>query len=361
MATTAVHDGGVRVQVRRRGRRLRVGDRVRLRDRDEILATLDDGGRLDGLPFMPEMLALAGRHLTVEAVVHRTCDTIKDRSPGATTRRMHRTVHLRDVRCDGSAHGGCQAQCLIYWKEDWLERLPGGPTAAGAPVGGTDPVPGGTEVPAVLSRATRREGSTEEEPRWSCQATEVVRASSYVSMRDPRMWVADVRSGNSTVRGALAAAWLLVIGKLQVVTARLPRPLRVRDRRRFPALQPTGECRAVPPLDLRPGEEVEVRPQEEILAILDPDDRRGPRFNGDMLVMAGQRGRVLGRVERIIDERTGRMLKLRDCTVVEGVWCDGERFALCRRKIYTYWREAWLRRVPGSDGAQTLDRARGAG
>jgi hypothetical protein len=36
---------------------------------------------------------------------------------------MENAVHLTGVRCDGQAHGGCQAGCLIYWKEAWLKRV----------------------------------------------------------------------------------------------------------------------------------------------------------------------------------------------------------------------------------------------
>src|SRR5208282_3103330 len=37
-------------------------------------------------------------------------------------RRVHQAIHL-DTRCDGSAHGGCQASCLLFWKEAWLKPL----------------------------------------------------------------------------------------------------------------------------------------------------------------------------------------------------------------------------------------------
>ncbi len=36
------------------------------------------------------------------------------------TRKLKNTVHL-ETRCDGEAHDGCQAGCLLYWKEDWLK------------------------------------------------------------------------------------------------------------------------------------------------------------------------------------------------------------------------------------------------
>ena len=40
---------------------VRSGDLVSLRPPEEILATLDEQGCLDGVPFMPEMLRFFGR------------------------------------------------------------------------------------------------------------------------------------------------------------------------------------------------------------------------------------------------------------------------------------------------------------
>ena len=45
--------------------RLCAGDWVEVRSRDEILATLDKDGRLDGMPFMPEMFAFCGKRFRV--------------------------------------------------------------------------------------------------------------------------------------------------------------------------------------------------------------------------------------------------------------------------------------------------------
>src|SRR5262245_45039589 len=39
----------------------------------EILATLDERGAIDGLPFMPEMLAYCGKRLRVELRADKTC------------------------------------------------------------------------------------------------------------------------------------------------------------------------------------------------------------------------------------------------------------------------------------------------
>ena len=71
------------------------------------------------MPFMPEMLRHVGRRYTVTRRVDKICDTIA----ATGSRRMHATVYLDDLRCDGSGHGGCQAGCKIYWKEAWLRRV----------------------------------------------------------------------------------------------------------------------------------------------------------------------------------------------------------------------------------------------
>ena len=173
---------------------LRVGQRVRVRSREDILQSLDEGARIDGLPFMPEMLKFAGQELTVDAVTHRTCDTVKTTGTSGTTRGMAGAVHLTGARCDGSAHGGCQARCLLYWKEDWLESV-----KAGNPSADMGEMPSLDDVPALLARATRGEGDTTEDPVYSCQATEVLQATCFVSPRDPRIWVRDVRSGNASM------------------------------------------------------------------------------------------------------------------------------------------------------------------
>jgi hypothetical protein len=95
-----------------------------------------------------------------------------------------------------------------------------------------------------------------------------------------------------------------------------------------------------------------VRSRAEIEATLDDNGAlRGLRFGAEMLPYCGRRARVHALVDRIIDEKTGRMLRLRDCVILEDVWCQGTFRALCRRKIYTYWREAWLRRVESSKDA----------
>src|SRR6188474_3100155 len=100
--------------------RLGVDDWVEVKSKDEILRTLDENGRLDGMPFMPEMFAFCGRRLRVNKRAHKTCDTVFP----TRSRRINNAVHL-ETRCDGKAHGGCEARCLIFWKEAWLKPVDG--------------------------------------------------------------------------------------------------------------------------------------------------------------------------------------------------------------------------------------------
>ena len=81
---------------------LRAGELVEVLGEDQIMATLDERGELDGLPFMPEMLQFCGRRFRVDKLAVKLCDTIG--SSGMY--RMRDAVHLEGVRCDGQAHGG---------------------------------------------------------------------------------------------------------------------------------------------------------------------------------------------------------------------------------------------------------------
>src|SRR6188768_1328491 len=95
------------------------GDWVEVRSKEEILRTLDSKGRLDGLPFMPEMFEFCGKRFRVMKRAHKTCDTVNQTGG----RRMASAVHLEGVRCNGEAHGNCHALCLIFWKEAWVKSV----------------------------------------------------------------------------------------------------------------------------------------------------------------------------------------------------------------------------------------------
>jgi hypothetical protein len=321
---------------------LRVGEIVEVRSEAEILATLDENGELDGLPFMPEMLAWCGRRLRVEKLALKLCDTIE----WTGMYRIRDAVHLEMSRCDGQAHGGCQAGCSIYWKEAWLKRIPAGESAL-------DPEPGPAPrcTLATLTAAARRppDSAAPGEERYACQATELLRAApERIPSWDARQYLQDVRSGNA---GALATIRTVCVGlfnEYQDLSRRLlPRPLRIRDGRRYPFIEGNLKKTPIETLDLQPGDLVRVKSKEEIVRTLDTDNtNRGMSFDGEMVRYCGQQARVLRRVEQIIDEQSGRMLRFKNpCIVLEAVTCTGAYHRQCPRGIYPYWREIWLERV----------------
>ena len=116
-------------------------------------------------------------------------------------------------------------------------------------------------------------------------------------------------------------------------------------------------------LNLQPGELVKVRSYQEILETLDENGvNRGMWFDAEMVPFCGNTYRVLQRVGRIINEKTGRMQHLKnECIMLENVVCKAcyaKYRKFCPRAIYPYWREIWLERVEGKPGgAGTADNA----
>jgi hypothetical protein len=76
---------------------------------------------------------------------------------------------------------------------------------------------------------------------------------------------------------------------------------------------------------------------------------RGLGFDVEMVPYQNGQYRVLRRIEKIINEKTGEMMKLPNpCIVLDGVTCSGNYSnyrMFCPRAIYPYWREIWLKRA----------------
>lgn len=311
-------------------KKLRHGDVVWVRNARDILATLDEQGALDGLPFMEEMIAFCGRRFTVDVRAQKLCDTINNQ---LTSRRIADTVYLDELRCDGSDHAGCQAECRLYWKEAWLQSdQPGpadGPESAAA-----------VEALTELVRANsimRSDGET----RYRCQATQMVAASVPLSTVRPGVYFDELTSGNVPL-----GRFVRVMGRAVVMQSahhfgKLPSP---------PLKGPSPKSPPPEPLGLRPGEWVRVKSPDEIRRTLtDKGANRGLWFDREMMAMCGKTFQVRRRVSQIIDERTGLMLDLRnECISLEGGVCSGDLSTgrwFCPRKIFSYFRESWLERV----------------
>jgi hypothetical protein len=319
---------------------LRVGDLVEVLSAEEILATLDDKGELENLPFMPEMLEFCGRRLTVHKVAHKLCDTIT----ATGLRKMENAVHLTGSRCDGASHGGCQTACSTYWKEDWLKK-----------VSASDPAPPEPEPAGglpLLQINSRKPDAEDGSPRYSCQATELNRAAPVVlPVLEFQQYVMDVRSGNAGVLATIRGLLIGLYNRYQDVSkAKFPRWLLINKGLRFGLFQGplTGRTPAET-LDLKPGELVRIKTREQIIATLDKNNlNKGMGFEDEMAVHCGKTRRVQTRIEQCIDERTGELLTMKTaCIVLEDLVCEGVHKRNCPREFVPFWREIWLERVPG--------------
>lgn len=301
---------------------LLVGDEVETRSFAEIRATLDEHDCLDGLPFMPEMLALCGQR----ARVFRRVDKIYDYGRSKVLRRMAGTVLLRQMRCSGAAHGACQAGCYIMWKEAWLKPLPHARTAGA----GTTPAASPAAVPLRPAVTTGVNGDAV----YSCQFTHLAAASTLLNPWDPRQDLRPLAAGNVTLGASLLALLTRLFNAVQASRGGVA----------FPAMLSGPPGTPAVPAHADAGDAVHVRPAGAILQTLDKTLRnRGLWFDRDMVKYCDQDHEVLGRVDRIIDDVTGRMRTMKTpCIVLKDVTYSGEFLRFVAQEEHLYWREVWL-------------------
>ncbi|HTE39541.1 MAG TPA: hypothetical protein VK629_01855 [Steroidobacteraceae bacterium] len=306
-----------------------------VRSKEEIFSTLDAQARIDGLIFQPEMLAYCGRRLRVAKTAHKTCDSSVNRTGG---RKLYDTVHLEGARCAGELHDGCQADCVFYWKEAWLMRADGNSPALPA-----NPQP----------------GSDANNPTWVCQTTSIYEASELLPWWDVRQYIRDVTGGNHSawhmIKIMIRAGYSKVVGLgfgYRLLVGLYDSWQRLFGGKPFPNIQgqlKPGQSTPASDLNLQPGEWVEVKSRDEIAATVTADGfNRGMRYDPEMLKYSGDRYRVQMRVDKLINEKDGKMVRMKTaCIQLENVYCRAECTAMrlgCPRASNTYWREIWLKR-----------------
>ena len=162
-----------------KGPKFAIGDWVTVRSKEEILQTLDAKGQLDGMPFMPEMFQFCGQRFQVHKSAHKTCDYSVY---PYRVRRLVRTVHL-ETRCDGEAHGGCQAGCLLYWKENWLRAATDNAEEHREAHGGKN----ADSIESAIRSGVQQPHTDDGTPTYICQMTQIPYATASLAWYSQRI------------------------------------------------------------------------------------------------------------------------------------------------------------------------------
>ena len=312
------------------GERLTVGDIVQVRSAAEIRQSLDSDGALNGLPFMPEMLRFCGLRFRV----FRWADKINDMNTKTGIRRLRNTVMLEGLRCDGSTHDGCQAECQILWKQAWLQRVPELAQPVAAPLNAFPRGAAALSVGACVGLKTKNstDGSI-----YFCQMTELLRASEPMRWWDVRQDLRSLFYGNVGLLAFLVAVFTRLFNYAQARRGGCGYPY-------YPANDLSETPRT--DLSLKPGDRVLVRSGEAIAQTLDKNGRnRGLRFDREMIRFSGRRFTIRGRVNNLIGEDSARMLTMKTpCITLEGATATGEFLRFCPQNEFVFFREVWLQR-----------------
>lgn len=295
--------------------RLRAGEVVEVKSKDEIVATLDENCELEGLPFMAEMSKYCRKRLRVLTSVNRII------VEGIGIRFIKNVAILEGATCDGEAHAGCERACFVLWKEAWLRRAP-------KKISLDNQIARASTV-CLLAFCKN--------PK--CQSASLPKASTDLPIWDYRRFLSIVSQ-----RGFRAMLLSLRLEILQFLTGNKPLGMSSNSRK-----TPTAA------LKLQPGEIVEVRNKDEIVTTLDYAGRnRGLEFTKEMEKYCGKRMKVLKIVDRMIVEKTGKMRQIANTVFLDGATCDGQSHGGCPRNCYCFFREIWLRRVDTEPGSQQI-------
>src|SRR5678815_1138127 len=249
--------------------KLKAGEWVQVRGKEEILATLDKKGRFEELPFMPQMFEYCGQKLRVAKRAHKQCGTQHATVCGT----MNDAVVFEDLRCDGQGFGGCEASCLFIWKEAWLKRIDDSQGATPFPAHGS----GCTE--ADIWEATKILSSADADdlgPRYVCQATQLTAATKPLPFWSIPHFIEDCTSGNQRIRTILGAIFFALYYRLAESGLGFGSPMRwlydkiQRARGKTPYVRrmghiPMNSHTPTMELDLQPGELVRIKSHGEIL------------------------------------------------------------------------------------------------
>jgi hypothetical protein len=301
-----------------------VGDVVEVKSWSEVKMTLDETGRLENLPFMPEMRAMCGQRARVFRAMHRLFDYRKTRR----MRHMVGTVLLVGTTCDGSSHGGCEAACFPIWKSAWLRRVDASDSTTVSAEARLQPGLPQDDSPLAMNP---------QKPQYTCQLTELSAASLPLSA-----WSAVPNLLRPLVSGNVAPL-AFIVGWLTYLFNDLQH---LRGGVGFPTFgQALPASDEIEETKFHVGDEVVVRSPAEIRATLNERMlNRGLWFEVDMLKHCGRRYQVQTDVRKLIDIVTGemRIMKTR-AYLLRDVNFSGERQLFNAQHDAFFWRGVWLR------------------
>ncbi len=95
------------------------GDRVLVRPKEQIQATLNSWNELKGCSFLPEMWQYCGTAQRVLKPVKRFVDERDYR-----VKKVKGVYLLEGTICQGfELYGECDRACFYWWREEWLEKV----------------------------------------------------------------------------------------------------------------------------------------------------------------------------------------------------------------------------------------------
>ena len=103
-----------------RPEKLKAGDWVRVRTWEEIQPLLDPFKETRGCAFLEDMRQYCGTKQRILKSMERFLD-----ERDYKVKKVNGVILLENVICQGTpAFGKCDRCCFLFWREEWLEKIP---------------------------------------------------------------------------------------------------------------------------------------------------------------------------------------------------------------------------------------------
>lgn len=335
------------------------GTVVRIRSEQEIERALTSEGTVEGVPFTYE-------HRLFCDSTHEVLSEVRSiLVEGYGQRRIKDVYLLKGATCSGVAHRGCQRNCLLFFRREWLEKPGTSETGQSSVESLRGSIPAGSRYTAGIESGNAL-------PSCQGQGDLLVRATipwafdiwqrigqifraeigigefmSVMLFLWNKLWDIEQPVWKLSTEKFGKAVWVVIWFLLRQNIGWRFKKFKIRNLGSEQSKSSKEQLADITEkMQLQPGERVRVRSREEIIATLGPNGKnRGLSFVGSMLKYCKREYTVMTRVERVIDERTSKLKTLTGSVMLEGVICDGVSYRGCQRKCLWIWRDDWLERL----------------